>query len=178
MEERVPAPRRLGRTEALGELALRYFTGHGPATERDLAYWATLTLTDVRAGLLQVRDQLDSFQHDGRTFWHSPGEPPGGPQKPAGHLLQILDEMYRGYQDSRWLLDTAGDVPRTRETAVGMALVDAQLLAAMRRTTANDHVRFDLRPYRALTSPETEALDQAARRYGKYLRLKGRLSLP
>jgi hypothetical protein len=178
MDERVPAPRRLGRTEALAELAVRYFTGHGPATERDLAYWATLTLTDVRAGLLQVRDQLDSFQHDGRTFWHSPGEPPGGPQKPAGHLLQILDEMYRGYQDSRWLLDTAGDVPRTRETAVGMALVDAQLLAAMRRTTASDHVRFDLRPYRALTSPETEALDQAARRYGKYLRLKGRLTLP
>jgi hypothetical protein len=51
MGERVPAPRRLGRAEALAELALRYFTGHGPATERDLAYWATLTLTDVRAGL-------------------------------------------------------------------------------------------------------------------------------
>jgi hypothetical protein len=177
MEERVPAPRRPGRTEALAELALRYFTGHGPATERDLAYWATLTLTDVRAGLLQVRDQLDSFQHDGRTFWHSPAEPPGGPQKPAGHLLQILDEIYRGYQDSRWLLDAAGDVPRTRETAIGMALVDAQLLAAMRRTTANDHVQFDLRPYRALTSPETQALEQAARRYGKYLRLKSRLTL-
>ena len=48
MDERVPAPRRLGRAEALAELALRYFTGHGPATERDLAYWATLTLTDVR----------------------------------------------------------------------------------------------------------------------------------
>jgi len=41
--ERVRAPRRLARTEALAELALRYFTGHGPATERDLAYWATLT---------------------------------------------------------------------------------------------------------------------------------------
>jgi winged helix DNA-binding protein len=72
----VPAPRRLGRTEALAELALRYFTGHGPATERDLAYWASLTLTDVRAGLQQVRDQLDSFQHDGRIFWHAPGDPP------------------------------------------------------------------------------------------------------
>jgi hypothetical protein len=86
--------------------------------------------------------------------------------------------MYRGYQDSRWLLDAAGDVPRTRESAAGMALVDAQLLAAMRRTIAHDHVRFDLRPYRALTSPETEALDQAATRYGEYLRLKSRLTLP
>jgi hypothetical protein len=178
MDERVPAPRRLGRTEALAELALRYFTGHGPATERDLAYWATLTLTDVRAGLQQVCDRLDSFQHDGRTFWHPLGEAPSGPQKPGGHLLQILDETYRGYQDSRWLLDAAGDVPRTRETAAGMALVDAQLLAAMRRTIAHDHVQFHLRPYRALTPPEIESLDQAASRYGEYLRLKARLTLP
>ncbi len=175
--ERVPAPRRPGRTEALAELALRYFTGHGPATERDLAYWATLTLTDVRAGLAQVRDRLGSFQHDGRTFWHPPGDAPGGPQQPAGHLLQILDETYRGYQDSRWLPDAAGDVPRTRETAAGMALADAQLLAAMRRTIARDHVQFDLRPYRPLTPPETEALHQAASRYGEYLRLNARLTL-
>jgi len=176
MGERVPAPRRLGRAEALAELALRYFTGHGPATERDLAYWATLTLTDVRAGLQQVRDRLGSFQHDGRLFWHAPGDAPGGPQEPAAHLLQILDETYRGYQDSRWVLDAAGDVPRTRETAAGMALADAQLIAAMRRTVAHDHIQFDLRPYRALTPAETEALDQAARRYGQYLRLKARIA--
>jgi hypothetical protein len=178
MAERVPAPRLLDRAGALAELALRYFTGHGPATERDLAYWATLTLTDVRAGLQQVRDRLESFQHDGRTFWHAPAEPPRGPQDPAGHLLQILDETYRGYQDSRWVLDTAGDVPRTRETATGMALVDAQLVATMRRTVTRDHVHFDLRPYRALTHPQIEALHRAARRYGEYLRLDARLTLP
>jgi hypothetical protein len=178
MSARVPTPRRLDRTEALAEIALRYFTGHGPATERDLAYWATLTLTDVRTGLAQVRDRLDSFQHDGRTFWHAPGNAPDGPQEPAGHLLQILDETYRGYQDSRWVLDAAGNVPRGRETATGMALVDAQLVAAMRRTIAPDHVRFDLRPYRVLTPAEIEALDQAARRYGQYLRLTAKLTLP
>jgi hypothetical protein len=177
MSERVPTPRRLGRAEALAELALRYFAGHGPATERDLAYWATLTLTDVRAGLQHVRDRLDSFVHDGRTFWHAPGRAPDGAQEPAGHLLQILDETYRGYQDSRWVLDAAGNVPRTREAAVGMALVDAQLLASMRRTIANDHVQFDLRPYRVLTPLEIEALDQAARRYGDYLRLPAQLAV-
>ena len=178
MAERVPAPRRLGRTEALAELALRYFTGHGPATERDLAYWATLTLTDVRVGLEQVRDRLDSFDHDGRILWHAPADAPAGPQQPAGHLLQILDETYRGYQDSRWVLDAAGDVPRTRETAAGMALVDAQIVAAMRRTVANDHVEFGLQPYRALLPPEVEALERAATRYGDYLLLEARLALP
>jgi len=178
MAERVAASRRLERADALAELALRYFTGHGPATEQDLAYWATLTLTDVRAGLRQVHDQLGSFTHDGRTFWHAPGQAPTGPQEPAAHLLQILDETYRGYQDSRWVLDTTGQVPRTRETAAGMALVDAQLLAAMRRTVSHDRVRFDLRPYRALTPSEIEALDEAARRYGEYLQLKAQITLP
>ena len=177
MGRRVPTPRRLDRSEALAELALRYFTGHGPATERDLAYWATLTLTDVRAGLEQVRDRLDSFQHDGRTFWHSPGNAPDGPQEPAGHLLQILDETYRGYQDSRWVLDAEGDVPRGREPATGMALVDGQLLATVRRTIANEHVQFDLRAYRALTPAQIEALEEAAGRYGEYLRLEARLTL-
>src|SRR5690606_8281258 len=133
--------------------------------ERDLAYWATLSLTDAHAGLEQVRDQLDSFQHDGRTFWHGPGDAPHRPQEPAGHLLQVLDETYRGYQDSRWVLDAAGDVPRTRESAIGMALVDAQLRASMRRTITNRHVQFALRPYRDLTPPEVEAIDRAATRY-------------
>src|SRR5262249_35280664 len=41
MDQRVPETRRLSRAEALATLALRYFSGHGPATERDLAYWAT-----------------------------------------------------------------------------------------------------------------------------------------
>lgn len=176
MSERVPAPRRLSRSEALAELALRYFTGHGPATERDLSYWASLTLTDVRTGLAEIRGQLDSFQHDGRTYWHAPGEGPGAPQQPAGHLLQVLDETYRGYQDSRWVLDAVGAVPRTRETAIGMALADAQIIASMRRTIARDHVLFELRPYRALTPPQTEALDQAARRYGSYLYLSARIT--
>jgi len=177
MSRRVPNARRLDRAEALAELALRYFTGHGPATERDLAYWATLTVTDVRAGLTQVRDRLASFQHDGRTYWHAPGEPPSSAQEPAGHLLQILDEMYRGYQDSRWVLDAAGQVPRVRESAVGMALVDGQLVAAMKRTVTDARVRFDLRPYRPLTPGQRDALEQAAARYANYLQVDARLTV-
>jgi len=175
MSRRVPAPRRLERTEALAELAQRYFTGHGPATERDLAYWASLTVTDVRAGLREAGDRLGSFEHDGRTFWHAPGRPPRGPQGPAGHLLQILDEMYRGYQDTRWVLDAAGQVPRVRESAIGMALVDSQLIATMRRTVTDRSVQFDLRPYRRLTAPDLDALEQAAARYGEFLGLPARL---
>jgi hypothetical protein len=47
----------------------------------------------------------------------------------------------------------------------------------MRRSVTHDLVRFDLRPYRTLTSAEIEALGQAARRYGEYLRLNARIAL-
>lgn len=175
--DRVPNPRRMDRDDALGELALRYFTGHGPATERDLAYWATLTLTDVRRGLERAREQLASFEHDERTFWHAPEDPPRRAGEPDGHLLQILDELYRGYQDTRWVLDAAGVVPRGREAAAGMALVDAQLVAAMRRSITADRVVFTLAPYRSLTAGESDALQRAASRYGEYLDLDAELDV-
>ncbi|MGX7826317.1 winged helix DNA-binding domain-containing protein [Actinokineospora sp. 24-640] len=162
-------PEEFDRDEALARLALRYFTGHGPATGKDLAYWATLTITDVRRGLDAVRDRLDSFEHDGRTYWHAPGEPPDGPGEPGAHLLQLLDETYRGYQDSRWVLDAAGVVPRKRESAIGMALVDAQLVAGMKRTVTASRVVFELTPHRPLTAGEWQALDDAAARYGEFL---------
>ena len=175
--DRVPSPRRLDRDESLAELALRYFTGHGPATEQDLAYWATLPLGDVRAGLAQVSDRLDSFEHAGRTFWHASADPPATAGTPAGHLLQILDEMYRGYQESRWVLDGAGIVPRARETAAGMALVDGQLVAAMKRSLTADRVVFDVRPYRRLSAADLEALEAAAARYGWFLGRTGLLDV-
>jgi hypothetical protein len=157
------------RDEALARLALRYFTGHGPATVKDLAYWATLTITDVRRGLDAARDQLESFEHDGRVFWHATVEPPAGPGQPAGHLLQLLDEIYRGYQDSRWVLDADGVIPRQREAAIGIALVDGQQVAGMKRTLGPSSVRFELTPYRPLTAEQQEALDEAAARYGAFL---------
>jgi hypothetical protein len=174
--DRVPTSRSLDRDAALAELALRYFTGHGPATDRDLAYWATLTLGDVRRGLAQVSDRLASFDHDGRTYWHSLDDPPpAGPGEPAGHLLQILDEMYRGYQDSRMVLDSEGLVPRGRETAIGMALVDAQMVAGMKRTVGR-RVTFELTPYNGnLDAAQRAAVDQAAARYAEFLGLEHEL---
>jgi hypothetical protein len=172
-EDRVPATP-FDRDEALGRLALRYFTGHGPATVDDLVYWATLTRGDARAGLAAARDRLASFEHDGRTFWHAPGdEPParGEVLEPRGHLLLILDELYRGYQDSRMVIDGAGLVPRGRETAIGMAVVDGQMVARMKRTVTARTVRFELTPYDVLHPRDRHAVDDAAARYAAFLDL-------
>jgi hypothetical protein len=169
LEERAPAARRLERDEALAEVVLRYFTGHGPATERDLAYWASLTLTDVRAGLAAVAGRLDRLEHDGRTYWFGEPNPPEGPMDPRGHLLQVLDEYHNGYQDSRYVLDADGIVPRGRPAAMGMVLVDGQMVGDMRRTLRAGRVQFDVGLFRDLADEEAAALEAAADRYGTFL---------
>ena len=58
-----------------------------------------------------------------------------------------------------------------------MALVDAQLVAAMKRTVAADRVVFELRPYRQLQDDDVAALEAAASRYGHFLGRAGTLDL-
>ncbi|GAB3856866.1 winged helix DNA-binding domain-containing protein [Nocardioides maradonensis] len=95
IEEWCPDARVLDREEALAELALRYFTGHGPATIDDFAGWAFLTKGDARAGLAAVGAQLDSAEVAGLTYWYA-----DGPDAPSGtQLLAGFDEYVLGYKN-------------------------------------------------------------------------------
>lgn len=171
LAERAPDARVLDRDAALAELAFRYFSSRGPATERDLAVWATLTLADVRQGLAAVADRLDSFQFDGRRYWFTE-PPPTDPPEPRGHLLLVLDELYRAYHESREHIDVEGLIPPGDELSVGMSLVDGQILGGMRRHLQRNAVRFDVLPFRSLAASEEEALTDAGRRYGAFLGLE------
>jgi hypothetical protein len=177
--ERVPNPRRLDHEEALAEIVVRYVTGHGPATTRDLAYWATLGLRDVSRGLAAAAGRLRSFQHNGRIYWHAAeSEPPSAVSAPRGHLLLALDELHNGFQESRYVLDEADLVPHaTRYPAVGMALVDTQFLAVHTRTVTPTSVRFDLIGWRDLGADDIAVLTEAADRVGSFLGLPAQLQV-
>lgn len=169
LDARAPQARRLDPEEARAELVLRYLAGHGPATERDLAYWATLTLGEVRAGLADVADRLERLEHDGRTYWYAEDPPPDGVLEPRGHLLLIFDEAYRGFQDSRGVIDADGLLGRGRESSAGMALVDGQMVGDMRRTVRARRVTFAVGLLRDLAAAERAALEEATTRYGDFL---------
>lgn len=101
VEERTPGPDSRSRPEALAELARRYFAAHGPATVRDLAAWASLTLAEARQATGAAG--LDSFDLAGTTFWHAGGQPPEAPEDRVD-LIQVLDELVMGYSETRGLL--------------------------------------------------------------------------
>jgi Winged helix DNA-binding domain len=109
LDEWITSPRRLTREEALAELALRYFLGHGPATVHDLVRWAGTTVRDVRAGLDAVRDRLERIEVEGVEHFLDPDTR----DRCAAHreaareplLLPGFDEFVLGYGERGAVLD-------------------------------------------------------------------------
>ena len=103
VEEWIPRPRVPDRDEALGELALRYLRGHGPATEADLKRWSGLGLRDVRAGVAVARAQLEAVDVGGVEHLMDPGVPDllarHRAEAEAVRMLPGFDEMVLGYLD-------------------------------------------------------------------------------
>ena len=109
LDEWIPDPRRLDREDALAELALRFFRGHGPATVKDLARWAYLRVTEARAGLAAVRDGLASLEVDGTEYFLDPATPDrladSSAEACGTFLLPGFDEFVLGYGDRSAVLD-------------------------------------------------------------------------
>jgi hypothetical protein len=110
-EEWIPSPRRLERDEALGELALRYFRSHGPATVADLVRWAQLLVTDARTGVAVAGDDLVTMEVDGIDYLLDPRLPDRLAKVRADAervlLLPGFDEFVLGYKDRSAQLDPA-----------------------------------------------------------------------
>jgi len=68
------------RDEALAELGRRYAVAHGPATDRDLAKWAGIRVTDARKALDGVR------------------QPRAVAEVPPPRLLGAFDEVLMGWE--------------------------------------------------------------------------------
>jgi hypothetical protein len=69
LDDWVPEPRGLSGDEALRELAIRYFTGHGPATAHDFGWWAGLTVTEAKKAAADADGALFCETVGGTAYW-------------------------------------------------------------------------------------------------------------
>jgi hypothetical protein len=119
------APPRVDRDLALGELAVRYLAGHGPARDADLARWAGVTLGDARRGLARISNRL--VEVDGGLVELAGRAEPRGAAPPR--LLGAFDPLLLGWTSRD---DVVGDL-RGLVTSNGVfrpfALVEGRAVA-------------------------------------------------
>ena len=182
-DERVPAGGpRFDRAEAVVELVRRYLTSHGPATVKDLSWWSGLTMTDIRAALGSLEDEVESDEVDGLTFWSASSERRRrAPVARGAHLLQTYDELVVGYTESRFHGDTSGELAREawsdRTFPTGVFLLDGRVGGHWRRTIEAKRVRVAMHTYAKLTAADAQTLESAATRLGRFVGLPVELEI-
>ena len=101
LDERAPAPRKLGRDDALARLALRYFTSRGPAKVEDFAWWSGLALGDARRGAAANEGALEEVEvESGKCLMAAAGPAAETAARGASaRLLPAFDEYLIAYSD-------------------------------------------------------------------------------
>jgi hypothetical protein len=170
LENRAPDSRpRLGRDEALTELALRYFRSRGPATLDDFKWWSGLGPAEARAGLDAVQSRLAATLIEGRTYWHGK-DTAAKVRSPAAFLLPAFDEYLIAYRDRDAVLDPQF-VKRLNAGGgiLGAGIVlDGRVIGTWRRALARSAVAIELDFFEVPAPQERQVIEVAARRYGSF----------
>jgi Winged helix DNA-binding domain len=179
LDEWVPDARCLERDEALMELARRYFTGHGPATVQDFAWWSGLAVADAKAGLEMAKADLVTEVVDGKTYWFSSSTSPVRDASPDAYLLPSYDEYTVAYKDRGAVLDPVH--AKRPDSGSGIfhptMILDGQVVGTWKRTLEKKSVVITTRPFNPLKKAEKNAFAKAARRYGEFLGLPAAVRL-
>lgn len=172
LDELVPGAQILPREQALAELARRYFTGHGPASERDFAWWSGLSLTDARAGLATARG-LASLTVDDTTYWLAEDTLDIRVSDASGvHLLPGFDEYFIGYTDRSAVIapeDQPKIVPGGNGMFYPMLVVDGQIRGVWKREIKKQALNLSVQPFAPLES--AGPIEEAIARYSRFLGL-------
>lgn len=174
LEQWIPQSKSLAREEALAELARRYFTSHGPATERDFSWWSRLGLGDVRAGIAAAGRDLKRVEIEGQTYWQGSGESRLESEQPGAFLLPAFDEYLVAYQNRDAVLD-----PQYNHSAYptgGMLspaiAVNGEVRGTWKRTLRKDSVVIEPAWFTAPDKADLQALEAAVEPYGHFLALR------
>jgi hypothetical protein len=178
LDEWLPQSRVLEGDEALAELARRYYTSHGPATQKDFMWWAGITARQAVVGLDGVRAHLSGADIDGtRYWWREPARRPATRQSSAPHvrLLPAFDEFTVAYHDRSLLVD--GRAPASKMSLLSPAvLVDGRVAGTWKRRIDKQCVIVEPALSRKLSRAEDAALRASVSRYGEFLGLVARLA--
>ena len=174
VDDWIPVQKLPARDASLAEFALRYFASHGPATERDFAWWTKLTLADVRTGMAACGNELTELTHKGTSYWIAASEldAASGRKPGAGvHALPGFDEYLLGYQDR--LLPLAAEhseriVPGSNGIFLPLITAKGRVVGTWRRTAKSKTNAIEPEHFETATAAQHASLATAARAYSRF----------
>jgi len=176
LDEWISPSKVLTREEALSELAIRYFSSHGPATLQDYTWWSGLSPTDARESLEIVKPQLAQELADGKTYWMYQSIQLNRPDSTSFYLLPAYDEYTVAYKDRAAILDPIYAGQARHGIFSPVLVVDGQVTGTWKRTIQKNEIIIEISPFRRVDKSNAGAIKAAAERYSHFMKMPVHLS--
>lgn len=161
------------REEALGLLAVRYFTGHGPATIQDLARWAGITVGDARKGVAVAGKALVEVKVDKTAYMMSAEAADGNPPAPPrALLLPGFDEYLLGYADRSAAISSAHEplwCPGGNGMFKPFVVAAGRVVGLWARKLTKKRVAVTVDAFAPLDVDVLKEVEAQVERYGRFL---------
>jgi hypothetical protein len=166
----LPAAPALTGDEALAELATRYFTSHGPATPRDLAWWSGLTLAHARRAVLAAGSRVQSETWDDEHYFVGASGAPRARSRGRVHVLPAFDELLVGYAYGGTFVDAAV-TKRVRSGGMihPVVVVEGRVLGTWGRRLTARSVTCRVTAFERVNAALARDVERAFERYAGFL---------
>lgn len=157
--------------DAHRELTLRFMTGHGPASERDLARWSTLTLGQIRSALADLSGVLERIEVDGHYLWFDPRMPARTTRAHPAYLLPTFDEVCLTYAATGFPRrnPVASRQRLLSESGGGIVVVRGEDVGIWKRKASATRVQVTVTPDMTLGREDQDDVAAAAQSFADFL---------
>ena len=171
LDEWIPKSNIMSRDNALGELALRYFSSHGPSTIQDFKWWSGLSDSEARIGLDKNKSKLISEDINNQTYWFSSYMQNTDNLYPISQLLPDFDEYIVGYKDRSHLVNGISNNKMELNEFIfnPTIIVNGEIVGTWKRIFKSGTVNMVLNRYKSLNNEENKAIKKAAAEYGNFV---------
>jgi hypothetical protein len=171
LNEWVPKKKDLTRSEALAELARRYFTSRGPATLEDFIWWSNLSVSAAREAFDSVKSDFN-LEQIGNVKYLFPDTFSGTlKNKNQVHLLPAFDEYLISYRDRSASLSFVHNKKTISDNGIfyPVIVVNGQIVGKWKRIFHKAKVEIITDFFQQPQKEIKELADKKASLYGRFL---------
>jgi hypothetical protein len=172
LEEWVPKKKEISRSEALSELARRYFTSRGPATTEDFIWWSNLSVSEARMAVDSVKADFTE-EHNGSGKYLVPNSYSGIlNKKTTVHLLPAYDEYLICYRDRSASLSPLYNKKTVSDNGIfyPVIVVNGQVEGKWKRIIQKNKVEIFTYFFHPPQKEIKKQADKKAALYGRFLK--------
>jgi DNA glycosylase AlkZ-like len=161
---------KMRRSQALAELATRYFASRSPATLQDFVWWSGLSPADARAGLESIKSQLTQKSIGGQTYWLCHIVRMRSTPAPTAYFLPGYDEYLFSYKDRSDSIEPRHVKKMTAANGfLSTVMLDGKVVGTWKRTFQNGSALIETNLFDPPAPATHRMLTVAAERYGQFI---------